>query len=102
MYVGTMGKGNAAKVYLLESYRDGAKVKKRILQCFGHLSELIKDDPMAVEKLKAQFDKHEEKSLKKAQEAAAAAQALNLDIESIQSSLKLPEIIYSNYILRSL
>ena len=102
MYVGTMGKGNRAKVYLLESYRDGKKVKKRILQCFGHLSELTREDPLAVEKLKAKFDRHEEKNAKRAQEAAVAAYALNFDPKDTLSSLKAPEIIYSNYILRPL
>ena len=102
MYVGTMGKGNRAKVYLLESYRDGKKVKKRILQCFGHLSELTREDPLAVEKLKAKFDRHKEKNAKRAQEAAVAAYALNFDPKDTLSSLKAPEIIYSNYILRPL
>ncbi len=31
MYVGTMSNGNETKMPLLENYRNGAKVKKRIL-----------------------------------------------------------------------
>ena len=46
-----MGKGNATKMYLLASYRESAKMKKGILQCFRHLSELTRDDPLAFEKL---------------------------------------------------
>ena len=40
-------------VYLVEGYRDkDNKVKQRIIKSYGVLSELIKDDPLALEKLK--------------------------------------------------
>ena len=56
MYVGVMGKGDKKKACLIESYREGNKVKKRLHQCFGYISEINRDDPDAFDKLKAKLE----------------------------------------------
>ncbi len=106
MFVGIVGKGKSARVWLQESYRENGKVKKRRIECYGYLADLIKDDPLAYEKLKAQFDESraEKKALKQAREFAAAQQVLNGEIEEDDfcGFMRPPEIIYSNYIVRHL
>ncbi len=101
MFITTTGKGASTRVYLVESYREDGKVKKRVIKNFGHLSDLTKDDPNALEKLKAQFDKRAENSAKKAQEAAAAVKSIFEVSENREfHRSKSPEISYANYILR--
>ncbi len=106
MFVGIIGKGKSARVWLQESYREGGKVKKRLIQCYGYLSELTKDDPQAFEKLKAQFEESraEKKALKQAREFAAAQEILNgeTSLDDFCTSLRPPEMIFSNYIIRHL
>ena len=103
MYISTRGKGQNTRVYLLESYREDGKVKKRVVQNFGYLSDLTNDDPDALEKLKAKFDKTNEKQAKRAQEAAAAANfVLNFDVEKNRFLQKSPELIFTNYVLKPL
>ena len=55
-------------VYLIESFREGDKVKNRTLKAFGSLEELEKNEPGAFERLKrdlkqGKFAEVEEKSL---------------------------------------
>ena len=66
MYVGVMGKGDKKKAWLIESYREGNKVKKRLHQCFGYISEINRDDPDAFDKLKAKYSNQEDPAAKTA------------------------------------
>ena len=65
MYVGVMGKGDKKKAWLIESYREGNKVKKRLHQCFGYISEINRDDPDAFDKLKAKYSNQEDPEQKR-------------------------------------
>jgi transposase len=53
------GKSNKDKiVYLVEGYRDSiGKAKQRIIKKFGTLSQILKDNPNALEELKAKYNK---------------------------------------------
>jgi len=69
------------KVYLVESYRDKAGVsRQRILKSYGNLSELMKDNPNALEELKAWA---------KATTAQAPSKALlEIDLAKVQDGSK--------------
>ena len=71
MYVGVMGKGDKKKAWLIESYREGNKVKKRLHQCFGYISEINRDDPDAFDKLKAKYSNQEDPEQKRLRESNA-------------------------------
>jgi transposase len=47
-------KSDRVRVYLVEGYRDGTKVKQRIVKKYGNLQELQKDDPNILDKLRAE------------------------------------------------
>ena len=71
MYVGVMGKGDKKRAWLIESYREGNKVKKRLHQCFGYISEINRDDPDAFDKLKAKYSNQEDPEQKRLRESNA-------------------------------
>ena len=55
MYISVTGKKGFEYVYVTESVREGKKTKHKIIKKLGKLSDLIKDDPNALEKLKAKY-----------------------------------------------
>ena len=72
MYIGKFGKGKNVYVRLMECYRDKetGKNKIRVLKNFGRYEDLIKDDPLAYEKLKDQYrEADNEKSIAIQQES---------------------------------
>ena len=101
MFVATVGKGKLARVYVFEGYREKGKSKKRIVERLGYLSDLTKDDPDALEKLKAQFEKSREdvKAQKQAEEAAALESLC--EVKASARKRVPPRVLYSNFIIRS-
>ncbi len=107
MYVAVKGKGKKAKVYLLESYRENGKYKKRCLKYFGSFDNLTKDDPEYVSKLKALYGKQRQDKLdaKRDLEIATAAESFKLDklISSNKSNFsRAVSLNYANFILNPL
>ncbi len=100
MFVATVGKGKLARVYVFEGYREKGKSKKRIVERLGYLSDLTKDDPDALEKLKAQFEKSREdvKAQKQAEEAAALESLC--EVKASARKRVPPRVLYSNFIIR--
>lgn len=71
------------KVYLVESYRNESGVsKQRIIKSYGDLSELIKDNPYALDELK-EWAKIESKQI-------GEKVALEIDLRKKQSGTKMP------------
>ena len=73
MYISVTGKKGFEYVYVIESVRAGKKTKHNIIKKLGKLSDLTKDDPNAIEKLKAKYreltaDSIEERTQKAAEE----------------------------------
>ena len=73
MYISVTGKKGFEYVYVIESVREGKKTKHNIIKKLGKLSDLTKDDPNAIEKLKAKYreltaDAIEERTQKAAEE----------------------------------
>jgi transposase len=108
MYIRTTKSPTAKdlKVYLVEGYRDqNGKIHQRILKSFGNLSDLTKDNPNALEELKA-WAKSETKNQKADQyvslvldmnELRCGDQApLNYGyvfLQAIYNELRIPEFI---------
>jgi len=69
------------KVYLVESFRDKEGVsRQRILKSYGNLSELVKDNPNALEELKAWA--------KATTEQAPSKAILEIDLAKVQNGSK--------------
>ena len=108
MYVAIKGKGKNAKVYLLESYWENGKSKKRCIKYFGSFDNLTKDDPEYVSKLKALYSKKRQDKLdaKRNLEIATASECFELD-KLISSSNKSNfsralSVNYANFVLNPL
>ena len=63
MFIGIVTGGKYKYVKLLEGYRDeNGKTRNRVVKTFGRLDVLLKEDPEAVNKLKAKYNgQHKEK-----------------------------------------
>lgn len=73
MYLQKTKSGDYVYVKLIEGYRDGKRVRHRVVKNFGRLDVLEAHDPNAFEKLKAQFA--EEQNERRAAAAAARSEA---------------------------
>ena len=98
MYVGVMGKGDKKRAWLIESYREGNKVKKRLHQCFGYISEINRDDPDAFDKLKAKYSNQEDPEQKRLRESNAVLEVLNNKIKEVKFPAHCPMINYAGQI----
>lgn len=98
MYVGVMGKGDKKKAWLIESYREGSKVKKRLHKCFGYISEINRDDPDAFDKLKAKYSNQEDPEQKRLRESNAVLEVLNNKIKEVKFPAHCPMINYAGQI----
>ncbi len=111
MYVQTFKSGkNKQNVYvkLVEAYRNKkGKKRTRIIKNFGRIEDVTKDDPNAVEKLKAQYS--EEREVKKKattetwKQSVHEALAVSADSEKGTSTdCPAPLLHYGHYILREI
>ncbi len=100
MYVSIVGSGKNKYVYLLRSFRKDGKVCTQKVENFGKLSELIKDDPDAVEKLKRKYadDKTQvmQAATAKAQEIISGKLAQQEKIRALGQ----PLLHYGHYLLK--
>jgi len=100
MYVSIVGSGKNKYVYLLRSFRKDGKVCTQKVESFGKLSELIKDDPDAVEKLK---QKYADDKTQVMQAATAKAQEIisgKLAQAGKTRTLGQPLLHYGHYLLK--
>lgn len=99
MYVTTNGTGNNKYVVLMESYRDDQGVsRKRVVERLGRLDALLKDDPMALERLKAKYagmmkDKRLELDFERKTNAAAMLAAS----DAASDEMPFPTLNYGHY-----
>ena len=100
MYVSIVGSGKNKYVYLLRSFRKDGKVCTQKVENFGKLSELIKDDPDAVGKLKRKYadDKTQvmQAATAKAQEIISGKLAQQEKIRALGQ----PLLHYGHYLLK--
>ncbi len=84
MYVSLFKSGKRTYVKLVEAYRKDGVKKTRVIKTFGRLDELIKMDPQALEKLKAQYSENREAKKKATVEAnlETAQRALSISNET--------------------
>ncbi len=84
MYVSLFKSGKRTYVKLVEAYRKDGVKKTRVIKTFGRLDELIKMDPQALEKLKAQYSENREAKKKATIEAnlETAQRALSISNET--------------------
>ncbi|MBO6257808.1 MAG: IS1634 family transposase [Succinivibrio sp.] len=73
MFIRISGRKGFEYVYVVASVREGKNIKQKIIKKLGKLSDIIKDDPNALDKLKAKYkdltaDSIEEKTQKAAEE----------------------------------
>ena len=73
MFIRISGRKGFEYVYVVASVREGKTIKQKIIKKLGKLSDIIKDDPNALVKLKAKYkdltaDSIEERSQKAAEE----------------------------------
>lgn len=101
MYISVLGKGDKARVYLVESFRKDGKVSTRNIKSFGRVSDINKDDPEALNKLKAKYDKSNEVAKRKAKEQQVLDEVLRQDAQSLQLKSKAPLLDYSQLVLMS-
>lgn len=69
VYISVFKSGKQSYVKLVEAYRKDGVKKTRIIKTFGRLDELLKMDPQALEKLKAQYSENREAKKKATVEA---------------------------------
>ncbi len=91
-------------IYIIESFRkqDGT-ISHRTLKKLGRLDEFIKNDPLALEKLKAQV-KESSKELKQAQtmENMAKINAVYSNRSVLNQDEGLPLLNYANFLIKSI
>lgn len=100
MFIGIIGSGDRAYVYLLRSYRKDGKVLKEKLQSFGRLRDLIKDNPNALEELKAKYNK--DWDAVRASETELALKKINDPAPAGDVSRNLPLLNYCHFILKEI
>ena len=62
MHISVVKSGKYHQVYLVENWREGGTTRSRNVVKFGRLEDLVKDDPDALDKLKAQYNENKEKA----------------------------------------
>lgn len=99
MYVTTNGTGNNKYVVLMESYRDDQGVsRKRVVERLGRLDALLKDDPMALENLKAKYaGMMKDKRLELDFERQAKAAAMLAASKAASDEMPFPTLNYGHY-----
>ena len=106
MYIGKFGKGKNVYVRLMECYRDEetGKNKIRVLKNFGRYEDLIKDDPLAYEKLQEQYREERDKTkiAIRNERLSKVEQVLNLQNNKQKKFETLPALKYGHYILKSI
>lgn len=106
MYIGKFGQGNNIYVRLMESYRDRTtgKSKIRVLKNFGRYEDLIKDDPLAYEKLKEKYrlDGIAKSEAVKLERQNYIEQILNSKSNHKDDISTFPILKYGHYILNSI
>ena len=106
MYIGKFGKGKNVYVRLMECYRDEetGKNKIRVLKNFGRYEDLIKDDPLAYEKLQEQYREERDKTkiAIRNERLSKVEQILNLQNNKQKKFETLPALKYGHYILKSI
>lgn len=103
MYVSIHRSGKNKKnayVLLLETYRhaDGSK-RSRIVKNFGRLDDFVKDDPKALDKLKAQYSEHRNAKKQAIAEARleSAKQVLAISNSSKSAATPAPLLHFGHY-----
>lgn len=108
MYISLHASGkNKQNVYVrvMESTRDAnGKVQKRVIENLGRLSELIKKDPQALEKLKAKYqnDRQSKKEAVIQQRLRSVHEMLSLQPNGDLAEWGLPALKYGHYPLKKL
>lgn len=91
-------------IYIIESFRkpDGT-ISHRTIKKLGRLDEFIKDDPQALEKLKAKI-KESSKELKQAQtmESMAKINAIHSNSGFLSQNEGLPLLNYANFLIKNI
>ena len=98
MYLSIIGRGDKARVYLVESFRKDGKVSTRNIKSFGSVKDINKDDPHALDKLKAQYSKENFRAQRKAREEQNLKEVLQQDFAKITA--KAPLVDYSPLLLQ--
>ena len=62
MHIRVVPSGKYHLVYLVENWREGGTTRSRNVVKFGRLEDLVKDDPDALDKLKAKYNEDREKA----------------------------------------
>ena len=105
MYVVKFGKGKNVYVRLMEGYRDSqGRPRNRVVQNLGRYDDLIKDDPDAFEKLKAQYRVKGQVKKQATQQARQTeiARVLALQSDNCTSTAPLPLLSYGHYVLKQI
>ena len=97
MYVRVKGEGPKARVYVMESVRRGSKVVGVVREKLGHLEDLERDDPNALEKLRAKY--RETKLAEATRQAKRRSELLTMSgmVENIPARV----LRYGHYIVKS-
>ena len=103
MYVTKITCGKYVYVKLIEGYRDGKRVRHRVVKNFGRLDALEKEDPNAFEKLKAQFDsKNADRQAAALARAEKARSILSTYLGDASIERELPLLRYGHYALKAI
>lgn len=124
MYVRIKGNGPKTRVYIMESVREGSKVTGVVREKLGHLEDLIRDDPDALEKLRAKLSAPKEEEARLRAERAQEILSGRVDPKAAKTERRMaarlprdpahpeggngkscpeaPEVFYGHYALRRL
>ena len=104
MYITVTKSGKNKKnayVKLVEAYRVDGKKRERTVQCFGRLDDLTKEDPQALEKLKAKYSQEREAKKKATVEARLenVNRVMAISNEAAFAETPAPLLHYGHYAL---
>ena len=105
MFIGIVTGGKYKYVKLLEGYRDeNGKTRNRVVKTFGRLDVLLKEDPEAVNKLKAKYNgQHKEKlELQQKQRLKDLEETLAFQVDQSRVQSPLPLLNYGHFAVKQI
>ena len=102
MFISIVGSGKNKYVYLLRSFRKDGKVCTQKVESFGKLSDLIKDDPDAVNKLKLKYADDKTQVMQAATAKAHEIISGSLAPAEKTRALGQPLLHYGHYLLKAI
>lgn len=101
MFISVVKSGRHAYVQLRESWRDETgKTRTRVVRSLGRLDDLVKDDPDALEKLKAQFSEKSRRAAARHRAQELRDRILSMD-DGGTGETALPELGFGHYAVRA-